>query len=42
MSILFAKIENGELIDNTINSGFSERLTELENVISQLLIGGEN
>ena len=36
------KIENGELIDNTIKSGFNERVTELENVISQLLIGDEN
>ena len=35
------KIENGELIDNTINSNIKERVTELENLISNLLIGGE-
>ena len=35
------KIENGELIDNTINSDINERVTELENLISNLLIGGE-
>lgn len=36
------KIENGELIDNTINSVINERVAEIENVISQLLIGDEN
>lgn len=36
------KVEGGEIIDNTTNAGIEERVTELENMFTQLLLGGEN
>lgn len=37
------KVEGGEIIDNTTNTGFEERVSQLENMITQLLLlGGEN
>ena len=37
------KVEGGEIIDNTTNTGIEERVSQLENMITQLLLlGGEN